>query len=212
MSESNPKRWEPGDNVTYKSRGVCRNLDGSLGSYFWGGDDHGGFVGTIHSYSEWVASRGCWKMEVSSRNGWTYTMIESEFEEWDSSPLPKWKEGDKVEIKSHAECGGEYEYGGADYGKTIGTITGYREYVKARHAYKIRVRFTGRTGSEYVFAFLESEVRTPTLKEDQSVSRDPEPRWSSGLTEFRSEITKAVAETSSKSPVVILKTRKKIKI
>jgi hypothetical protein len=71
------QKFKVGDQVTYKSKASC---DG----YRYGGTDHGGYVGTITSYLSYYSENGCYGIQVTSREG-NYTMLESEFHEYDGT-------------------------------------------------------------------------------------------------------------------------------
>jgi hypothetical protein len=75
--EMKTKKFKVGDTVTYKSKSSC---DG----YRFGGNDHDGYVGTITSYLSYYSENGCYGIQVTSREG-NYTMLESEFYEYDGT-------------------------------------------------------------------------------------------------------------------------------
>jgi hypothetical protein len=75
--EMKKQRFKVGDQVTYKSKSSC---DG----YRYGGNDHDGYVGTITSYLSYYSENGCYGIQVTSREG-NYTMLESEFYEYDGT-------------------------------------------------------------------------------------------------------------------------------
>jgi hypothetical protein len=68
------KRFEIGDRVTYLSIS-------EIGSYEFGGYCHGGQVGTIEAYGDFIDSAGCWEIVVTAQST-TYYMLESEFKEY----------------------------------------------------------------------------------------------------------------------------------
>lgn len=70
------QKFKEGDKITYKSRKDCG------GSYNHGGDEHGGFVGTITRYNGYNPKHNCYSLSVTSKSV-TYLMLESEFEEYD---------------------------------------------------------------------------------------------------------------------------------
>jgi hypothetical protein len=74
--EVKAQRFKVGDQVTYKSKSSC---DG----YKYGGDDHDGYVGTITSYGVYRPEYDCYGIHVTCREGGNYSMIESEFYEYD---------------------------------------------------------------------------------------------------------------------------------
>jgi len=76
--EMKAKRFKVGDQVTYKSKSSC---DG----YRYGGDDHDGYVGTITSYGVYRPEYDCYGIHVTCREGGNYSMIESEFYEYDGT-------------------------------------------------------------------------------------------------------------------------------
>jgi hypothetical protein len=79
--EMKAKRFKVGDKVTYRFRSDCKD-----NYYRWGGDDHGGYVGTIKSYDSYQPDYNCYGIKVTSREG-EYTMLESEFHEYDGTYL-----------------------------------------------------------------------------------------------------------------------------
>jgi hypothetical protein len=86
-------RFKVGDTVTYKNREDCTHANGITISYYHGGNEQGGYKGKILEYYDYVPERGCYKMSVRSRTGGAYSMLESEFEEYDipqESILDKW--------------------------------------------------------------------------------------------------------------------------
>jgi len=78
LSKPEPKFYV-GKPVTYKNFRDCE------GKYYFSGEDKGGFVGTITSYDYFVEEKNCYKIYVTTPMGHTYMMLESEFEEYDSS-------------------------------------------------------------------------------------------------------------------------------
>jgi hypothetical protein len=83
IQPSKPTKPEPkfyvGKPVTYKNFRDCG------GSYYYSGEDKGGFVGTVTSYDHFVEEKNCYRINVTTPMGHTYMMLESEFEEYDSS-------------------------------------------------------------------------------------------------------------------------------
>jgi hypothetical protein len=71
------KKFKIGQEVTYKSKEEC-------GEYFYGGLESGGYVGIISDYLEYIPEKGCYKIRVSSNEGHNYSMLESEFREYDA--------------------------------------------------------------------------------------------------------------------------------
>jgi len=78
LSKPQPKFYV-GKPVTYKKFIDCG------GNYYYSGEDKGGFVGTITSYDHFVEEKNCYRINVTTPMGHTYMMLESEFEEYDSS-------------------------------------------------------------------------------------------------------------------------------
>ncbi len=70
-------KFKVGDKVTYKS------LEEAGGRYYHGGGDHGGSVGTIVEYLRYNESKKCYKISVTSKENFNYSMLESEFREYD---------------------------------------------------------------------------------------------------------------------------------
>jgi hypothetical protein len=78
------KRFKVRDNVTYKARVNCTHQGGEIDTYYYGGTDQDGFVGKIVSYKGFNEEMGCWGLNVSTKDGHSYIMLESEFKEYDS--------------------------------------------------------------------------------------------------------------------------------
>jgi hypothetical protein len=151
--EMKTKRFKVGDTVTYKSKSSC---DG----YRYGGTDHDGYVGTITSYLSYYSENGCYGIQVTSREG-NYTMLESEFHEYDGSTPVKAKEpekkfavGDKVTYKSHSDLGRGYRFGGGNFGGEKANVVAYLDYDSEYNCYKINVTVPG---SSLIFSMLECE-------------------------------------------------------
>lgn len=94
------RRFNVGDKVTYKKLDDCRHKDGNPG-YYYGGDEQGGFVGTVTEVRYYNERHDCYKIEVTSRNDWSFTMLEREFLEYDQEvtlkkPKHQFKIGDVV--------------------------------------------------------------------------------------------------------------------
>jgi len=83
-NKKNEQRFKIGDNVTYKNKKDCISDGGTKGFYYIGGVDQGGFVGEIRKYYSYNKKMDCWKILVTIKDkGYTYTMLESEFLEYD---------------------------------------------------------------------------------------------------------------------------------
>jgi hypothetical protein len=79
-SASKPtERFKVGDKVTYKP---TKSLPGSR--YNFGGENQALFVGTIKYYDSYYPEYGCYSIDVSTKDDGVYTMLESEFFEYDS--------------------------------------------------------------------------------------------------------------------------------
>ena len=76
--EMKKQRFKVGDRITYKSR------DEFDGVYCHGGTDQGGYVGRIESYGPYNPTKQCYNITVSTKEGGSYNMLESEFREYDS--------------------------------------------------------------------------------------------------------------------------------
>jgi hypothetical protein len=74
--EMKAQKFKVGDQVTYKSKSSC---DG----YKYGGDNHDGYVGTITSYGVYKPEYDCYGIHVTCKEGGNYSMLESEFYEYD---------------------------------------------------------------------------------------------------------------------------------
>ena len=77
------RRFEVGQKITYKSRKDCIHKRGHS-DYYHGGNNQEGYVGTIISYGSYIPERGCYNIVVSSKGDYGYSMIESEFLEYDN--------------------------------------------------------------------------------------------------------------------------------
>lgn len=84
----NKQRFNVGDKVTYKSSNDCHHKDRSTG-YYYGGDNQGGFVGTITEVNYYNEEHNCYKIEVTSKDGWDFSMLEREFLEYDQKASVK---------------------------------------------------------------------------------------------------------------------------
>ena len=76
-------KFKIGDKVTYKDRDICIYDDGNIGNYYWHGTDQGGFVGTIKNIVCYIEEKECWKLYVTTSFDGEYSMLESEFLEYD---------------------------------------------------------------------------------------------------------------------------------
>lgn len=79
------KRFKIGDKITYKPMKDCTHYDGRKNSYYFGGNEQEGHVGEILNYLSYVEDKQCWRIVVSNRQG-VYSMLESEFENYDNQP------------------------------------------------------------------------------------------------------------------------------
>lgn len=82
-SSKPPRRFKVGDKVSYKSVSECE------GRYYCGGLNQVGFVGTVLAEYDFMKSKGCYQIKVSSKGGLDYTMLESEFHEYDGTTMDK---------------------------------------------------------------------------------------------------------------------------
>lgn len=159
--DSQPKRrFKVGDKVTYKSMSECG------GKYHFGGDEQQGIVGTVKSEGSFLnlKEKGCYTMQVTTKSGSTYTMLESEFKEYeggthavsqDPIPIRRFYVGKPVTYKSIDDCGGYYRFGGVNRGGRVGEIEAYLEYDFDYKCYKITV--SSGTPSDCSYSMLESE-------------------------------------------------------
>ena len=67
-----------GDKVTYKSISELPNQ-----KYWFDGRDQKGFIGEVLEVYEFYESRDCFKLRVTTDGCGAYTMLESEFVEYD---------------------------------------------------------------------------------------------------------------------------------
>lgn len=79
-------RFKKGDKVTYKSIKDCVSPSGDKGLYYCDGDDQDGFVGEIRGYCSYNEKMDCYKIDVTTKEGGCYYMLESEFIEYDKQP------------------------------------------------------------------------------------------------------------------------------
>jgi len=77
------RRFNVGDKVTYKKRSDCKDENGHKDVYYNRGDCQGGFVGEVTEVEHYIKSMNCYYIDVTTRTGGTYGMIESEFLEYD---------------------------------------------------------------------------------------------------------------------------------
>lgn len=107
--------FKVGDKVTYKSKKDCIGKTGSLGYYYFGGKDFGGYKGTVMNIGSWVPEMKCYKLSVSFSDSGSlhYNMLESEFVEYDYPVKPEYideyTEGNEV----------AFEYNGKKYNYVI---------------------------------------------------------------------------------------------
>jgi hypothetical protein len=59
--------------------------------YYHGGGDQGGYVGKILNYKCFNNNKSCWEIFVTYQDSseWTFTMLESEFEEYNKPKTQK---------------------------------------------------------------------------------------------------------------------------
>lgn len=109
------KRFNVGDRVTFKS------LDECGGRYRFGGDDRDGFKTSIIQHLIYREDDGSWEVVVESKGGNNYTMLESEFREYDepvrSTIVSNPAIGDKV------VRGRDWDWGGQDEGSIYGRVS-----------------------------------------------------------------------------------------
>ena len=159
------RRFKVGDKVSYKSVSECE------GRYYCGGLNQVGFVGTVLAEYDFIESKGCYQILVSSKGGLDYTMLESEFYEYDGTappskptestkPEPKFFVGKPVTYKSVVECGG-YHFGGECHKLFVGTVKSIQYYVEEKGCYAIKV--TCKDGYEYTMLESEFEEYHPSL-------------------------------------------------
>lgn len=154
--EMKPQRFKVGDKVTYKAKSECNG-------YRHGGTDHSGYEGTITSYGSYYSEKECYGIQVTSREG-TYSMIESEFHEYDGSTPVKAKEskqpekkfavGDKITYKSHSDLGRGYRFGGGNFGGEKANVVAYLDFDSEYNCYKMNVTVPA---SSLIFSMLECE-------------------------------------------------------
>ena len=85
--ETMPKErtFEVGDMVTYKGFTQLKEETGNA-KYEFGGNDYGGSTCKVTEvYSYYGPHSDCWKIEVKIPDGGTYTMLESEFLEYNKN-------------------------------------------------------------------------------------------------------------------------------
>lgn len=71
------KKFKVGDLVTFKSR------EKAGGNYRFGGQCQGGKTGKIRAYREFASIYKCFEISVDFDSNNNYSMLESEFKEWD---------------------------------------------------------------------------------------------------------------------------------
>jgi hypothetical protein len=75
--------FKVGDFVTFKSAKNCKNSQGRV-KYWFGGNDQAGIYQSIREYLDYIPEAGCYKISVFiNDNDRSYSMLESEFEEYD---------------------------------------------------------------------------------------------------------------------------------
>ena len=82
MKEQKERRFKVGDKVTYKKSRDCVD-----GVYYHGGNNKGGYVGTVIKVGDFKVDRDCYSISVTiNEDGSCYGMLESEFVEYDIAP------------------------------------------------------------------------------------------------------------------------------
>lgn len=71
-------RWKEGDYVTFKACKYCKD-----GKYKYGGECQAGFTGKITKYHFYDDASNCFQISVESSYGYSFNMLECEFEQWD---------------------------------------------------------------------------------------------------------------------------------
>ena len=87
LNELPPKAFNVGDKVSYKKQQDCHDSNGDI-RYYYGGDCQYGFVGIIKNYYKYIPKENCYKIEVTTKFGGSFLMLESEFEEYDFKKTP----------------------------------------------------------------------------------------------------------------------------
>ena len=70
-------KFKIGDKITYKDLLSLPNKQ-----YYYGGSNHFMNIGTIRNYGRYIQEKGCYVIGVTC-NSWMFTMLESEFLEYD---------------------------------------------------------------------------------------------------------------------------------
>ena len=70
--------FKVGDKVTYKSK---KDLPSKC--YYYAGEDQAGFIGVVCGVYGFIDSADCYKIEVTTNGHGLYSMLESEFREYD---------------------------------------------------------------------------------------------------------------------------------
>lgn len=82
------RMFKTGNLITYKSRSSCVRKGGGTRDYYHGssaGIHTKGFIGRVIECLEYVSEKGCYKIKVTTPSPvMIYTMLESEFEEYES--------------------------------------------------------------------------------------------------------------------------------
>jgi len=91
------KRFKVGDKVTYKPTGI---LPGK--KYRFGGSDQAFFVGTIERYGYYELDSGCYRISVTYNEGGAFTMLESEFFEYDGASITYTEIGGYGDYKAYS--------------------------------------------------------------------------------------------------------------
>lgn len=73
------RRFNAGDTLTYRSRRDCPDR-----RYYFDGSEQGGKKGKIVRYTTYNCCLECWEIFVSTESDGNYTMLESEFLEYDN--------------------------------------------------------------------------------------------------------------------------------
>ena len=89
------QKFKVGDSVTYlslKQASALKTRDDRKQAYYYGGRDFGGSIGIISNYYQYNGGTKCWKIEVSTPDGGSYSMLECEFLEYSNSPISEYYE------------------------------------------------------------------------------------------------------------------------
>jgi len=152
------RKFKVGDKVTYKSINDCKGqfyIKGDHGKYYWGGVEQNGFVGTVKGCDSYIEDKDCYRLEVTCREGGSYSMLECEFVEYDKKPActHDFTVGEKVifDNKPVTILGFHYKESSCVIEGLVGSHSGdNKDYSHNQHGLYIYIPPAGKANRRYV--------------------------------------------------------------